>query len=199
VHEIVMNLVAARAGHFRFESGHHGELWLDLDGVFWSAAALAPVVGDLAERIGRYRLDVVCGPLAGGAFLAQSVAARLGAGFAYTERVSAGSGALYSAHYELPAALGPRVAGRRVAVVDDVINAGSATMATVTALGAAGAEVVVLAAMLALGPTPARVAAELALPLEVVTTQDNAIWPPADCPRCARGEPLSGPELEPGS
>ncbi len=26
-----MGLVGARTGHFRFESGHHGDTWLDLD------------------------------------------------------------------------------------------------------------------------------------------------------------------------
>ena len=189
MHALVMDLVAARRGHFLLESGHHGELWLDLDAAFWSAAALDPVVDALAGRL--VGADAVCGPLAGGAFLAQLVAGRLGIGFAYTERVSAGDGALYSARYDLPVALAPRLAGRRVAVVDDVINAGSATRSTVAALVAAGADVVSLAAMLTLGATPARIAAEAALPLEALATLDAEIWAPADCPRCARGEPLS--------
>ena len=54
-----MGLVGARTGHFRFESGHHGELWLELDALSWSAAALDPVVADLAERGGA---DGVRGP-----------------------------------------------------------------------------------------------------------------------------------------
>jgi orotate phosphoribosyltransferase len=192
VREIVMGLVGARTGHFPLESGHHGELWLDLDAAFRSPSALDPVVADLAARVARHRPDVVCGPLVGGAFLAQSVAARLGAGFAHTERVATGDG-LYSARYALPGALVPWLAGQRVAVVDDAVNAGSATRATMSALREAGAEVVVLGAMLALGGTPARVAADAGLPLEAVVTLDNAIWEPADCPRCARGETLLDP------
>jgi orotate phosphoribosyltransferase len=186
-----MNLVAARTGHFPLESGHHGELWLDLDAIFWTAAEVEPVVGALAERIAPHRVDVVCGPLVGGALLAQPVAARLGAGFAYTERTSTGSGELYSAEYRLPDAFGPRLAGRRIAVVDDVINAGSATRATLRAVEAAGGLPVVLAAMLTLGETPGRFAAEVGLPLEPVATLDNAIWAPVDCPRCAGEEPLA--------
>jgi orotate phosphoribosyltransferase len=189
VHEIVMSLVGARTGHFRFESGHHGELWLDLDAAFSCAAALEPVVGELAGRLARHAPEVLCGPLTGGAFLAQLVAARAGLGFAHTERTSTGGG-LYAARYALPAALAPRVAGRRVAVVDDVINAGSATRATVRALREAGAEVVALAAMLALGSLPARAAAGTGVPLEAVAARDNTLWEPADCPRCASGEPL---------
>jgi len=185
-----MGLVGARTGHFRFESGHHGELWLDLDAVAWSAAALDPVVADLAQRIERYAPDAVCGPLVGGAFLAQLIAARLGVGFAHAERVSAGDGGLYSARYALPAALAHRLTGARVAVVDDVVNAGSATRATARSLRDAGAEVVVLAAMLALGDLPRAAAAELGVPLEAAAARGNALWEPAGCPRCARGEPL---------
>jgi orotate phosphoribosyltransferase len=190
VREVVEELVGARSGHFRLESGHHGELWLDLDALFFSAAALDPVVGELVRRLAPHAPDAVCGPLSGGAFLAQLVAARAGLGFAHTERTTTGDGGLYTARYALPAALAPRVAGRRVAVVDDVVNAGSATRATVRALRDAGAEVVVLAAMLALGELPARTAAGIGVPLEAVAARDNALWEPADCPRCARGEPL---------
>jgi orotate phosphoribosyltransferase len=187
-----MTLVAARTGHFELESGHHGELWLDLDALAWSAAELEPVVAGLAARIEPHAVDAVCGPLTGGAFLAQPVAARLFAGFAHTERVPSGAGGLYSAEYRLPDALAARLAGRRVAVVDDVINAGSATRATLRAIRAAGGQPVVLAAMLALGETPARVAAEEGPPLEPLTTLDSTIWAPADCPLCTRGLPLRG-------
>jgi orotate phosphoribosyltransferase len=44
--------------------------------------------------------------------------------------------------------------------------------------------------VLTLGRTPARIAAEAGLPLEAVATLDSEIWAPADCPRCAAGEPL---------
>ena len=158
--------------------------------MFASPMALTLLVEELAERVEPYRVDVVCGPLVGGALLAQSVAGLLGTGFAYTERVSAGTGELYSAQYRMPGSLAKRLARRRVAVVDDAINAGSATRATVREVEAAGGQVAVLAAMLTLGPIPARYAAEAGLPLEAVATFDNAIWPPADCPRCAAGEPL---------
>jgi orotate phosphoribosyltransferase len=190
VQETVLNLLDARTGHFGLESGHHGELWLELDAIAWSAAAVDPVVAGLAERIAPHAVDAVCGPLTGGAFLAQPVAARLGVGFAHTERVPGGSGGLYPAEYRLPDALAVRLAGRRVAVVDDVINAGSATRATLSAVRAAGGHPAVLAAMLALGSTPAHVAVEAGLPLEPLATLENTIWAPADCPLCARGVPL---------
>jgi orotate phosphoribosyltransferase len=191
--EAVLDLMSARTGHFRLESGHHGELWLELDAMFWSATALDPLVVELADRLEPHAADVVCGPLVGGALLAQLVAARLGADFCFTERTSTGDGGLYTAAYRLPSALAARVAGRRVAIVDDVVNAGSAVRATLTALTAAGAQPVALGALLTLGSTPAAVAAAAGLPLEALATRANELWEPSACPRCAAGEPVNPP------
>jgi orotate phosphoribosyltransferase len=191
--EAVLSLMAARTGHFPLESGHHGELWLELDALFWEPTALEPPVRRLAELIRPHTPDVVCGPLVGGAFLAQLVATRLGVRFCHTERVSAGDGGLYAATYRLPGALAVPVRGLRVAVVDDVVNAGSSVRATVAALTRAGARPVALGALLALGATPATVAAAAGLPLETVATRENEIWEPQSCPRCANGEPLQTP------
>ncbi|TQM36341.1 phosphoribosyltransferase family protein [Pseudonocardia cypriaca] len=188
----VLAMMSARTGHFPLESGHHGELWLELDALFWTPAALEPFAHRLAELIRPHEPDVVCGPLVGGAFLAQLVAARLGVRFCHTERTSTGDG-LYAATYRLPDALTARLAGLRVAVVDDVVNAGSAVRATLAALGQADARPVALGALLALGSTPAAVAASAGLPLESVATRDNEIWEPEHCPRCANGEALQTP------
>jgi orotate phosphoribosyltransferase len=188
--DAVLALMSARTGHFPLESGHHGELWLELDALFWEPTALEPPAGQLAELIRPHEPDVVCGPLVGGAFLAQLVAARLGARFCHTERAPGGDGGLYAATYLLPDALAIRLRDLRVAVVDDVVNAGSAVRATLAALTRAGARPVAVGALLTLGTTPATVAAAEGLPLEFLANRDNQIWEPARCPRCARGEPL---------
>jgi orotate phosphoribosyltransferase len=192
VRDRVLTLMSARTGHFALKSGHHGELWLELDAVFWTPAAVQPLAQQLAERLRSHAPDVVCGPLVGGAFLAQLVAARLGARFCHTERATTGDG-LYAATYRLPAPQAARLPGARVAVVDDVVNAGSAVRATLAALAAAGAQPVALGALLALGRTPAAVAAAAGLPLAALATRDNEIWEPGHCPRCARYEPLQTP------
>jgi orotate phosphoribosyltransferase len=189
--DAVTALLAARTGHFLLESGHHGDLWLELDGMFWSAAEIDPQADLLAARIRPHDVDVVCGPLVGGALLAQLVAARLGVAFCYTERASTGSGTgLYSATYRLPSVLAARLPGKRVAIVDDVVNAGSAVRATLAEVTAARGEVVALGALLTLGATPAAFAADANLPLESLATRSSDIWEPARCPKCAAGEPL---------
>jgi orotate phosphoribosyltransferase len=181
----------ARRGHFGLESGHHGELWLDLDALFARPARLAPFVAELAEQLSACDADVVCGPLVGGAFVAQAVAERLGIAASWTERVAAPSGAgLYAARYRMPDALRGRVRGRSVAVVDDVVNAGSATRATIADLRACGARPVALGALLVLGAGAARLAGAEGLTLASVAALPNAIWAPADCPLCAAGVAL---------
>ena len=189
----LLALLSARTGHFPLESGHHGELWLDLDSLFFEPAAVEPFAHRLADLVRPHAPDVVCGPLVGGAYLAQVVAARLGARFCHAERTSTSDGGLYAATYQLPRALVPHLAGLRVAVVDDVVNAGSAVRATLAALAQAGARPVAIGALLALGRTPGRVAASAGLPLEAVATRDNEIWEPDRCPRCAAGVPLQQP------
>jgi orotate phosphoribosyltransferase len=116
---------------------------------------------------------VVCGPLTGGAFAAQLVASALGVGFAWSTPPAY-------------AVTGP-TAGRRVAIVDDAINAGSAVLATAAALDGT---VVCVGALLTLGAAPASVAGA---PVERLATRPSHLWPPDACPLCATGSPLDAP------
>jgi orotate phosphoribosyltransferase len=184
-------LVSGRRGHFELESGHHGGLWLDLDPLFLEPARVAPFVERLAGALAPHRPDVICGPLLGGAFLAQLVARELDARFCFTERVlPAEPGGLYRASYRLPAALMPHVRGRRVAIVDDVMSAGSASRGTFAELGAHGATVVAVGALLVLGDAGTRWFAERGVPVEACARDAYELWEPDVCPRCAEGVPL---------
>ena len=187
----LIEALAARRGHFRLESGHHGELWLDLDALFARPARLAPFVAELAERLSGCGAEVVCGPLVGGAFVAQAVADQLGIEASWTERVAAPSGGgLYAARYRVPEALRDRLRDRSVAVVDDVVNAGSATRATIADLRACDARPIALGALLVLGEGAALLARAERLGLASVATLANAIWEPGDYPLCAAGVEL---------
>src|SRR5689334_8596827 len=148
----LIDAMGARRGHFGFESGHHGELWLDLDALFARPARVAPYVTHLADLVAAHDPEVVCGPLEGGAFVAQAIAARLDVEASWTERAASAPGEeLYAARYRVPDALRERLRGRTVAIVDDVINAGSATRATLADLRTCGARPVAVGALLVLG------------------------------------------------
>jgi orotate phosphoribosyltransferase len=185
-------VIKARGGHFQLESGHHGSLWLDLDSLFVGPAAVEPHLHRLAQLIAGHDVEAVCGPLTGGAFVAQWIARELGLLFLYSAPApSTGPpSALYSRAYTIPDALARAAADRRMAVVDDVINAGSATRATVAALRAAGAQVVVAGALVGLGDVGTSLLQLEGSSVEVVESWPNPIWTPTQCPLCAAGTPL---------
>ena len=86
LHHDLIGILDAREGHFLFESGHHGNLWLDLDHLFLRPRRVARFAAALAGRLAGHDIEVVCGPLIGGAFVAQMVAAELDLEFCFTER-----------------------------------------------------------------------------------------------------------------
>ena len=187
----ILKLVSGRRGHFRLESGHHSDLWLDLDSLFADAEAVDPFVAALSDALRPYNASLICGPLIGGAFLAQLVARALGVEFCFTERVVAGPGeGLFRTTYRLPRAFATRVAGKRVALVDDVMSAGSALRGTHAALQADGAIPVVAGALLVLGTTGADFFGQRGMPVEAVVRDRHALWTPTDCPLCAAGVAL---------
>jgi orotate phosphoribosyltransferase len=190
----LLTTLPIRDGHFVLESGYHTDAWLSLDLLFVNPSSIAPMIAGLSEKLRGYDLDAVCGPLVGGAFLAQSLAPILRTAFYYTEPVTiSGATTLFGAKYRLPPDLVCAVRGLRVAVVDDVISAGSSVRATVAALDAAGASTVVVGSLLTLGDIATTYFATLDVPLESLGRQDFTMWKPSDCPLCRDGVSLEDP------
>jgi orotate phosphoribosyltransferase len=186
----LLSSVGARRGHFMFESGHHGDFWLDLETLCARPAAIQPFAADLAARLRPYRVDAVCGPLNEGALVALMVAADLDCELTYAERfVNPDRGALFPIDYRLPAAQHPLVRGRRVAIVNDVISAGSAVRGALAHLDALGAHIVAVGSLAILGTLFVTYARERALPLETLAHRAHNLWAPAACPLCQAGVP----------
>jgi len=197
----VVRLARPSRGHFDLGTGHHGDLWLDLDALFLRPARVRPHARWLAGRLAAHRPDAVCGPLAGGAFLAQAVADALGAAFlpAYPGP-AAGPGGPGEPRgpggpigFRLAPTVRSQVRGWRVTIVDDAINAGTATRACFRELRGAGAVPVAVAALLSLGAAEDMVAATTALPFYAVASMPSQVWPAGNCQLCAGGVPLTFP------
>src|SRR5258708_9878196 len=164
----LLNLLAAREGHFRFESGYHSNLWIDLDVLFLHSSAVHRFAIELADKLAQYKLKAICGPLVGGALIAQTIAARLDIEFYYTERlVPAQRDALYPIEYRLPRGLRKPICGKSIAIVDDVISAGSAVRGTLTDVRSFGATCVAAGALHRLGDLRQGFCAEPTVPLEL--------------------------------
>lgn len=179
--------VRATRGHFVLESGHHSDLWLDLEGLCLHPRAVQRDADRLASLLRPCDVDAVCGPLNEGAFVALMVASTLGCAFTYAERFQSPDrgGALFPVDYRLPAALRDAVRGRRVAIVNDVTSAGSAVRGAYADLDAAGARVVAIASLLVLGPAIRRFAEERGAAVVALQEVPHHQWVPAECPLCA--------------
>ena len=183
-----LELVSGRRGHFRLESGHHSALWFELDALFGDPQKTKPLVNALAEKLLPYSVTAVCGALLGGAFLALQIAHQLEVEFCFTERVIPSNGeGLFRAVYRLPPAFQARVAGKRVAIVDDVMSAGSALRGTYAELRSHAAVPVVAAAMLVLGSTGSDFFAQAGVAVEAGDRESYDLWIPSQCPLCAAG------------
>ncbi|HZF33144.1 MAG TPA: phosphoribosyltransferase [Candidatus Angelobacter sp.] len=194
VEEAVRAAVSAARGHFRYESGHHGDLWLDLDELLVDARRVRDWATELARRAVGCRPDIVCGPLTGGAFVAQFVAAELGIGFAYAERLKSETAAV---RYRIAEPLRAIVRGKRVLLADDAVNAGSALTATLTDLREHGAEPVGFASLLALGDAATRMARQHGAPFFTILSLARELWSPEECPLCRAAAPLVDRVAEP--
>ena len=186
-----LDFVPARRGHFRLESGYHADQWLDLDTLFVDARRIAPFVDALTAAIGKYEIDAVCGPMRGGAFLAQWIAGALGVEFWFTDRAApANPSGMFQVDYPLPRAIAERARGKRVAIVDDIMSAGSALRGAYRELESCGAHTLVAGALLILGSAGTDFFAERRVPVECVAREAFHLWPPPDCRLCAAGVPL---------
>jgi orotate phosphoribosyltransferase len=186
--ETLLDAVAASRGHFLYESGHHGDLWLDLDGLFVDARRARGWASVLACRAMACRPEFVCGPLTGGAFLAQALAAEMGTGFAFAERFVSETGAV---QYRVPQPLREVLRGRRVLLVDDAVNAGSAWLSTLADLEDCQCELAGLACLLTLGEAASQIAGQHGVPLLTLASLERGMWVPEECPLCASGVPLA--------
>ncbi len=146
--------------------------------------ALAALLSDL-------EVDAVCGPLVEGAFVALMVALQLDIQFTYSERFVRPTGdGLFPAGYRVPASLRESLRDKRVAIVNDVINAGSAIRGTFADLEESGAKVIAIGTLLVLGSAAAKFAASKNVPLHSLATLPNNLWTASECPLCASGVPL---------
>jgi orotate phosphoribosyltransferase len=145
----VLSLFAARKGHFQFESGHHGDLWLDIPPAYTNPRRLRPYAVELARLLSSHAVEAICGPLIEGALLAQMVAEEMRAEFYFAEQFTrTATDGLYPIGYRIPRALRERINGKNIAVVDDVLNAGSAVRGACEDLRTCGACLIAIGALI---------------------------------------------------
>lgn len=188
----IAQLLPEREGHFVFESGHHGAIWLDLERLMLEPERVRPYIDALGERLRAHRAEAVCGPLVEGAFVGLMVASSLRLPFTYALPVrDAAATGLFPVSYTIPKPLERELAGKRVAIVNDVINAGSAVRGTLISLVRCGAVPVAIGSLAVYGESARELASTHGAVLEALAEFPSLIWESSVCPLCAKGVPFS--------
>jgi orotate phosphoribosyltransferase len=178
--------------HFVYISGQHGSGWIDKDVVYPHTTRTAMLASDIADRVSGHAVDVVCGPATGGLIIAQWAAHHLGALAVFGEHATPPA-EIHHAEANRPFVLkrgyDRLVSGKRVLVVDDVINTGFSIRGIVDAVRWAGGVVELAAAVCNRGQlTPEEVGVGELISLSDITLES---WPREDCPLCAQGVPVN--------
>lgn len=186
-----MQLLAIEQGHFEFESGRHGTLWMDLEALFLRPGVVDALVEELAGKLRSTEAEVICAPLVEGAFAGLLISRHLQLPFTYSERRERSAERdEYPYDYRVPRALEPHLRGKRVLIVNDVISAGSAVRGTAADVERIGGRLAGIAALLVLGDWTARFAQENGITSTALATEPNELWPPSSCPLCSEGVTL---------
>jgi orotate phosphoribosyltransferase len=186
--DTIAALLSGRRGHFVMESGYHSGRWFDLDALFDRLDRLHPFIAELARRLSSHDVALVCGPMTGGAKLAELIARELRVAHLVADRFETPNATgLFPMTYRIADAERQSVSGRSVAIVDDAISAGSAVRGTYADLIACGARPVALGALIVFGGAAPAFAAQTGLPLESIERMPLDIWLPVECPLCEAG------------
>src|SRR5207302_380298 len=109
-------------------------------------------------------------------FIGLMVAEELKCDFVYAARFQTGLDKLFPIEYEVPLALRETVKGKRVAIVNDVINAGSAVRGAYQDVQDAGAKVVAIATLVLLGDAFSGFAQQKGVALQSLAQLPNELW-----------------------
>ncbi|WP_137389015.1 phosphoribosyltransferase family protein [Rhodoligotrophos defluvii] len=178
--------------HFVYDSGQHGSGWIDKDVINERPDREDGLCAMLADLIRDLDAEVICGPATGGLIVSQWTAHALGVLSVFAEhsdRPASAPGGPLRAPFVLRRGYDKVVNGKRVVVVDDVVNTGLAMRETVDAVLQCGGTVVAAAAIITRGN--ARPADCGVTDLRYLLECKIPSWPAANCPLCRAGVPVN--------
>jgi orotate phosphoribosyltransferase len=180
---------ALKEGHFVLSSGRHSDQYIEKFDLLRQPNATSDACRLIADRFRDLEIDVVAGPTTGGVILAFEVARQLGVAAAYAERSTNSEstrefrrGTTFST-------------GSRVLIVDDILTTGGSLRETLDALAAHPVDVAGVAILVDRSGGEANVP----VPYMALATMEIETWDAAECPLCARGEPVVKPGTTPSA
>jgi orotate phosphoribosyltransferase len=168
-----------RDGHYVYKSGRHGSTYIEKDRILANIAVTSKLCYRIAKHFFRDGVQVVAGPSMGGATMAQWVAYFLEpTPYAVYAEDEGGQKAFRRVFAEL-------IPGKRVLVVDDVVDTGGSAARVIKTVEAQGGKVVGVGAIwnrgdVSFGPYS----------LYCLANTFYRTYTPAECPLCKEGIPL---------
>ncbi|MHB1414860.1 MAG: phosphoribosyltransferase family protein [Chloroflexota bacterium] len=168
-----------REGHYVYKSGRHGSVYIEKDRILANTSVTSKLCYRIAKRFFRDNVEVVAGPSMGGATMAQWVAYYLDpmpyAVYAEDER---GSKVFRRVFADL-------IPGKRVLVVDDVVDTGGSAARVIKTVERLEGKVVGVGALWNRGDVSFG-----NYPLYCLANTFYQTYSPAECPLCRDGIPL---------
>lgn len=170
--------------HVVYTSGRHGRAYVNKDALFPWPNLVETICKELASRLHDTQVDVVVGPVAGGVAYAFELARHLGPEVLriYAEKADGGGFVLKRGFDKL-------VEGKRVLVVEDILNTGGSVAAVIRAVQDAGGTIVAIAAICNRGGVTADQLQVPQLVSLVNVTMES--WEAKDCPLCRDNVPIN--------
>jgi len=165
-------------GHFKLTSGRHSDVYYEKFALLKNPPVCTRICEEMAERLRAAEPSAVVGPTLGGVIIAYDVARYLGIEALYAEPGE--TGRVFKRGYDLQP-------GQRVVIVDDVLTTGRSLREVITLVRSCDAEIAGITLMLdrSGGKVP------FDYPMSALATVSADSWEPAECPLCAKGEPLT--------
>ena len=168
-----------RDGHYVYKSGRHGSVYLEKDRILANTAVTSKLCYRIAKRFFRDGVEVVAGPSMGGATMAQWVAYFLEPmPYAVYAEDEHGRKSFRRVFADL-------IPGKRVLVVDDVVDTGGSAARIIRTVEQLEGTVVGVGALWNRGDVSFG-----RYPLYCLANTFYRTYTPAECPLCRDGTPL---------
>jgi orotate phosphoribosyltransferase len=179
IKEILEKTGALLTGHFLLSSGNHSEKYVQCARLFEFPAYGDMVAKMLAEKIEKYKPDLIIGPAMGGIHLAYSVSKYLNIRNIFAERENG----------LMTLRRGFKInKGERVAIVEDVITTGKSVKEVIDIVNENGGDICCIGSIINRSNSN-----PFDVPYEYLIKLELPIYSPEDCPLCKKNIPLEKP------
>lgn len=165
-------------GHFRLSSGRHSDRFIQKFRILEDPATLEPVAREIAQAFAAAKPTVVVSAAVGGILLGYEVARALGTKAIFVEKES-GVPVLRRSFSLAPS--------DRALIVEDVVTTGGSVKEVLDLVRRSGAQIA------GIGVIVRRADVDFGVPTHALLDMPIVSYDAAQCPQCARGEPITDP------